>query len=266
MENWFSFVFIGYSLSESDPYEPWVHLLPITSIPVIWDSYCCKGLLSLRMHAVVWSISSFCVLFWIFCTSISALFFVASAFSTSSSKGSVHCQPFGFLHCFLFRLGSSLACGQALWRWPVCKHPRHRKAIFSWSNGWVHCILLKINIIQSSSLWLRSNSTHTLVKVNIPLVSLSASIFRKFTREFPIPYKTLWCQKCNGWLCNLTQTSIFDTNIVLASKSGNQGVMKSPTLPQNHGPLLRIYSFSWTVLNLTIKNPLEHKWISQLQN
>ena len=49
-------------------------------------------------------------------------------------------------------------------------------------------------------------------------------------------FKTWWCQKIRGILCNLTRIRIFETTIVLASKLGNHGFTKRSTLPQNHGP------------------------------
>jgi len=68
---------------------------------------------------------------------------------------------------------------------------------------------------------------------------------------------TLWGQKCSGRLYNLTQTDILDTTIIWPSKSKNQGVTKSPTEAQNHGPSCNIYSKSSHIVNFTMKKPLE---------
>ena len=95
------------------------------------------------------------------------------------------------------------------------------------------------------------------------LYILSTSCLMKEPMAFPIAAKTLGNQKCNGRLWSLTQTGILETTIVEGSKPGNQGVMKRPALPQNHGPSWRAKSFSLTESNFTIKKPLEHKWMSQ---
>lgn len=115
MDSWFPFVFIGESLSKSDPSDAWVCLL--VDISISWDSCSYKGLLG--------SFSSFSVLFWACCTTFSGSYIVVSTFFSSSSKGDVYCHPFCFFSCFLFPLGVCFACGQALWRWPVCRLPQH---------------------------------------------------------------------------------------------------------------------------------------------
>lgn len=81
-----------------------------------------------------------------------------------------------------------------------------------------------------------------------------------------MPVKAFRCQKCSARLCSLTQTGIFETTMVLASKSRNQGVIKRPALPQNQGPYLMTLSRSSSVLNLTMKKPLGHRYISHLDD
>ena len=115
----------------------------------------------------------------------------------------------------------------------------------------------------SGNPWLRSTSTHILAKEKIPLLTLSSSIFRNFPKEFPMADNTVWCQKCNGRLWSLTQTGVVEIFIVFASNSANQGVTKRPALPQNQGRSCNAYSLSFILSNLTIKNTLEHKWMSQ---
>ena len=78
---------------------------------------------------------------------------------------------------------------------------------------------------------------------------------------FPMASITLWSQKYKGTLCNLTQTDIQDTTIILASKSRNQGVTKSPIETQKHEPSCNIYSQSSHDANFTMKNPLEQRFI-----
>jgi len=80
---------------------------------------------------------------------------------------------------------------------------------------------------------------------------------------FPTASITLWSQKYKGTLCNLTQTDIQDTTIILALKSGNQGVTKSLVEPKNHGSSCNIDSQSSHDVNFSMKKPLEQSYISQ---
>lgn len=89
MESWFSVIVMRESLSESNPSNPWVLLLPDISFPVVWRSYFCSGLLGFS--------SCVCVLGCPFCSSFSPLNIVVSVVSSSSSNGSVFCHPLGFL-------------------------------------------------------------------------------------------------------------------------------------------------------------------------
>lgn len=76
-----------------------------------------------------------------------------------------------------------------------------------------------------------------LAKVKMPFETRSRSTFKNLPNEFPIPSNTLWCQKYNGRLCNLTHTGILESTMEFSSKPRNQGIMNRPALPQNHGPL-----------------------------
>ena len=63
---------------------------------------------------------------------------------------------------------------------------------------------------------------------------------------FPMASVTLWSQQCIGRLCNLTQTNIQDTTIILVSKYGNQGVTKSSQSPKTMDPLAIYFTIlSW---------------------
>jgi len=68
---------------------------------------------------------------------------------------------------------------------------------------------------------------------------------------------TLWSHKYTDRLCNLTQTKIQETKIILALKYGDQGVTKVPAKPQNHGPSCNIYSKPSHDKNFIMKKPLE---------
>lgn len=99
--SWFSPVYMGCFLSESDPLELCARLAPLISS----CNSCCR--IKLFGSILGPSVLSSSIFSYFLCTS------VGSVFSASSSSGSVCCQPLGFFWCFLFPFGSLLASGHA---------------------------------------------------------------------------------------------------------------------------------------------------------
>lgn len=72
--------------------------------------------------------------------------------------------------------------------------------------------------------------------------------------------------KWRGRLCNRIHTGILVTTMVFVSNSRNHGVMNMPVNPWSHGPSFIILSLASDEENFTMKNPLEHRCISQFSD
>ena len=84
---------------------------------------------------------------------------------------------------------------------------------------------------------------------------MSGLLLRNLPSVLPIALSKVRFHRCNGRLGRRTHIGTKEMIAVVGSKDGNQGVRKSPELPQNHIPDSTMTFMSSALENSTMKNP-----------